>query len=274
VEHDLSRLKALLCSGAPMPPDLYDWAIDNVASVLRINSVSGGTEVMGALVTGSPIHAVRAGEMPCSTLGFAVDVFDDRGASVSGIPGELVVTQPFPSMPLTFWGPDGDQRYKAAYFERFPNVWTHGDLSERTISGGFIVHGRSDNTLKPGGVRLGTAEIYTAIEDIPEIEDCVIVGRPADGDEEIVLCVQLKSDEALDSTLAAKIRSAIRARTSPRHVPAHIYQVSDVPKTLTGKRVEAAVKAIVLGKDTTRFVSLANPESLQDYLRLAESTRY
>lgn len=272
-KHDVSKLKTMLFTGAPMPAGLYDWILENVAK-MRINSISGGTEAMGAFVLGSPIHAVRAGEMSCNSLGIAVDVLDDRGVSVSGSPGELVITQPFPSMPLTFWGPDGDEKYRSAYFETFPNVWTHGDLSERTINGGFVIHGRSDNTLKPGGVRLGSSDIYTAIEELHEIEDCIIVGRPVDGDEEVILCVQLGSGQILSERFAAKIRTTIRTKTSPRHVPACIYQVSDVPKTLTGKRVEAAVKAAILNKDVSKFVSLVNPDSLQQYSKLSQSKYY
>lgn len=264
-EHDLTNLRTMLCSGAPMSSDLYGWSWQNIALDLRINSVSGGTEAMGSLVYGSPLHIVRPGEMPCKTLGIATDVFDDRGASIAGQPGELVVTQPFPSMPLTFWGEDGDRRYKAAYFESFPNVWTHGDLAEQTVRGGFIIHGRSDNTLKPGGVRLGTAEIYTAIEDIPVLEDAVIFGRPMNDDEEIVMCAQLKNGTILTEALAAEIRTTIRSQTSPRHVPGRIFQVSEIPKTLNGKRVEAAAKAAALGKDTSRFASLANRECLDEY---------
>lgn len=270
-EHDLSNLQTLLCSGAPMPSDLYEWAWQNIVLDLRINSVSGGTEAMGSLVTGSPVHVVRAGEMCCKTLGIATDVFDERGASVVGRPGELVVTQPFPSMPLTFWGEDGDRRYKAAYFESFAGLWTHGDLAEQTIRGGFIIHGRSDNTLKPGGVRIGTAEIYTAIEDVSAVEDAVIFGRPMRDDEEIVLCAQLKNGSILTDALAEEIRRTIRAQTSPRHVPGRIFQVSDIPKTLNGKRIEAAAKAAALGKDTSRFASLANRECLGEYETVVQS---
>ena len=273
-QHDLSCLRTMLSTGAPMPADLYEWCLDHISRDLRVNSISGGTEAMGSFVTGSLLHPVRAGEICCKTLGIAVDIFDERGASVSARPGELVVTQPFPSMPLTFWGKDGAQRYKAAYFEQFPEVWTHGDMAEETISGGFLIHGRSDNTLKPGGVRIGTAEIYTAIENIAEIEESVVFGRPVTDDEEIVMCVQLKTGQGLNETLAAQIRGAVRGQTSPRHVPHHIYQVSDVPKTLNGKRVEAAVKAAVLGKDTSRFVSLANRACLEEYAKLAQSVGY
>ncbi|GLC94285.1 acetoacetyl-coenzyme A synthetase [Cupriavidus sp. TA19] len=272
--HDLSRMQTMLSSGAPMPADLYHWSLEHVKRDLRINSVSGGTEAMGSFVHGSPLHAVRAGEMPCATIGIAVDILDDHGVSVAGHSGELVVTQSFPSMPLTFWGDNGDQRYKEAYFERFPGVWTHGDLAERTISGGYLIHGRSDNTLKPGGVRLGTAEIYSAIEGLKELEDAIVFGRPSNGDEEIVLCVQMPAGHQLDAALADELRLAIRSTTSPRHVPGSIYQVSDIPKTLNGKRVEAAVKAAVLGKDTSRFVSLANRECLAEFSGLENLERF
>lgn len=273
-KHNLKNLKTMLSSGSPMPADLYHWALEHISPKLRINSVSGGTEVMGALVYGSPLHTVRAGEISCKSLGIATDIFDERGASVTARSGELVITQPFPSMPLTFWGDGGDERYKSAYFEKYAGIWTHGDLAEQTVNGGYVIHGRSDNTLKPGGVRIGTAEIYAAIEGVKGLEDAIIFGRPNNGDEEIVLCVQLTDNMNLDSVLAGELRSLVRKHTSPRHVPNSIYQVSDIPKTLNGKRIEAAVKAVIQGKDTSRFVSLANRESLLEFQNLSNRDKY
>jgi acetoacetyl-CoA synthetase len=269
-EYDCRALRAMFTSGAPMPAELYDWVHANVSPTLRINSISGGTEVLSAFVCGSPLHAVRAGEMGVKSLGFAVEVYDERGATVVGQPGELVVTQPFPSMPLTFWGPGGDERYKATYFEQFPGVWTHGDLAEQTVSGGFLIHGRSDNTLKPGGVRIGTAEIYTAIEAVAEVSDAVIFGQVENGEEQVILCVQMEAGHELSEALAMKLRTAIRSQTSPRHVPSKVVLVSDVPKTLNGKRNEAAARAAAHGKDTARFVSLANRSCLADYASISE----
>lgn len=223
---------------------------------------------MGGFVTGSPVHEVRAGEISCKILGMAVEVFDERGVSVVGEKGELVITQPFSAMPLTFWGQDGDQRYRSAYFAKFPGVWTHGDLAEITVSGGMLIHGRSDNTLNPGGVRIGTADVYNAIDGVNEIEGSVVFSEPIENDEEIVLCVQLKSYVHLNEILVAKIRKTIRTQNSPRHVPAKIYQVTDIPQTQNGKRNEAAAKAAYLGTDCKRFTSLANPQCLQEYALL------
>lgn len=263
--HDLSPLRNLITTGAPMPPELYYWCRENVSSHTRLTSISGGSEVMGGFVTGSPFHEVRAGEISCKILGIAVDVFDERGVSVVGEKGELVITQPFPSMPLTFWGQDGDQRYHSAYFSKFAGIWTHGDLAEATVSGGFLIHGRSDNTLNPGGVRIGTADIYNALDGVSEIKESVVFAQPVEHDEEIVLCVQLASELNLDDSLAAAIRNAIRTQNSSRHVPARIYEVADIPQTQNGKRNEAAAKAAYLGTDTTRFTSLANPQCLKEY---------
>lgn len=273
-EFDFPALRSMFTSGAPMPAELYEWCQENIQPGLRINSISGGTEAMSAFVTGSPLHVVRAGEICAKSLGIAVEVYDERGAPIVGQPGELVITQPFPSMPLTFWGPGGDQRYKAAYFDGFPGIWTHGDLAEQTVSGGFLIHGRSDNTLKPGGVRIGTAEIYTALEGIEEVVDAVIFGWVENDDEQIVMCVQLEPGASMSKALASKIRTTIRTQTSSRHVPAKVYVVSDVPKTLNGKRNEAAAKAAALGKDTSRFVSLANRACLEDYAAISNNTFY
>lgn len=199
----------------------------------------------------------------------AVDVLDDRGASVLHRKGDLVCTEPFPSMPITFWGEDGDERYRAAYFADRPGIWTHGDLAEQTIEQTMVIYGRTDTTLKPSGVRIGTAEIYRVVEQIPQVKDSVVFGLPVDNDEEIVLCVVIKEGE-LDSALADIIRKELRAQASPRHVPRRIYRVNEVPYTLNGKKVEAAVRSTVLGQPVKNKGSLINPECLEEYAGLLE----
>jgi acetoacetyl-CoA synthetase len=266
--HDLTRLHTLMAGGAPVSPEHFEWAHAEVSESVRFFPVCGGTELMSAFVGGSPLHPVRAGEMSCKHLGMAVDVFDERGVPVVGRKGELVCTEPFPSLPLTFWGIDGDARYRAAYFERFPQVWTHGDLAELTLSGGFVVYGRSDTTLNPGGVRIGTAEIYRPLSCVGAVEAAVVFGRPIRSGEEIVLCVKLSAGMRLDSELAAEIRAVVRSKASPRHVPHAIYQVDDVPFTQNGKVIEAAAKAAATAMDVSRFSSLRNPECLRQFAEL------
>ncbi|MGW4334875.1 acetoacetate--CoA ligase [Rhodococcus koreensis] len=271
VGHDLSCMKTFMATGAPIPDDLWKWVKRSVTSTAQLGSNAGGTEALAAFTSVSPLHRFRAGEQSCKVLGVAVDVVDDNGFSVVGQKGELVITKPFPGMPLTFLGEGGDERYKDAYFATYPNVWRHGDLAEATISGGFVIHGRSDATLNPGGVRIGTAEIYNPLNDIEQIDDAVVVPRKIDGDEEIVLFLKLRHPAALTEPLADTIRSLIRQKCSPRHVPAAIYQVSDIPQTVNGKRNEAAAREAVNGGDTQRFTSLANRECLKEYEDLAHA---
>lgn len=270
--HNLERIHTMLAAGAPVSAEQFEWVHATVSSTARFNPISGGTELMSAFVGGSPLHPVRAGEMSCKCLGMAVEVFDERGVPVVGRKGELVCTEPFPAMPLTFWGDNGDARYRAAYFEHYPNVWTHGDLAEQTISGGIVIYGRSDTTLNPGGVRIGTAEIYRPLADIDVVEAAVVFGRPMKNNEEIVLCVKLANGMRLDEGLAADIRAAVRRKASPRHVPNAIYQVDAVPLTHNGKPVEAAAKAAALAKDLSRFSGLSNPECLGQFSLLAQRT--
>lgn len=268
--HNLERIHTILAAGGPVSAEQFEWVHSHVSRTARFNPISGGTELMSAFVGGSPLHAVRAGEMSCKCLGMAVEVFDERGAPVIGRTGELVCTEPFPAMPLTFWGDHGDENYRAAYFERYPKVWTHGDLAVQTISGGIVIYGRSDTTLNPGGVRIGTAEIYRPLADVGAIEAAVVFGRLVKNDEEIVLCVQLAGGIRLDKELAANIRAVVRRKASPRHVPNAIYQVDAVPLTHNGKPVEAAAKAAAMAKDLSRFTGLKNPECLGQFANLAQ----
>jgi acetoacetyl-CoA synthetase len=221
-------------------------------------------------VLGSPVHPVRRGEITCKGLGMAVDVLDDRGASIVGRKGDLVCTEPFPSAPLTFCGEGGDARYHAAYFEARPDIWTHGDLAEQTIHDTVIIYGRSDTTLKPGGVRIGTAEIYRVLEAQPEIQDSIVFGYPVDGDEEIVLCVVMQDGSRLDEAVIQRIRTAIRQQASPRHVPRRVFQVSEVPYTLNGKKVEGAARSVATGQPVRNVGSILNPDCLAQYAVLVQ----
>ncbi|MET2828648.1 acetoacetate--CoA ligase [Mesorhizobium shangrilense] len=269
--HDLSSLRSLLSAGAPVSLSQFDWVYAQVKPDMIFASISGGTEIIGCFLLGSPIHAVRRGELTVKGLGLAVAVMDERNAQVIGRQGDLVCTEPFPSMPLTFWGKDGDARYHATYFAARPEIWTHGDVAEMTAHGSGIIHGRLDTTLKPGGVRIGTAEIYAACETFAEIEDCLVFGAPVEGDEEIVLCVKLNDGFGLTPELAARIRRAIREGASPRHVPHRIHAVQAVPYTLNGKRVEGAARTTLEGKPVKNMASLANPACLEEYRALDRS---
>jgi acetoacetyl-CoA synthetase len=266
--HNLTGIRNMLAAGAPSSAEQFEWIHANVSATACYCPSSGGTEILSGFVGGSPLHPVKAGEMSCKFLGMAVDVLDARGMSVTGQKGELVCTQPFPSMPLTFWGADGDARYHAAYFEGYPKVWTHGDLAEQTLSGGVIIYGRSDTTLNPGGIRIGTSEIYRPLSAIAAIEAAIVFGRSAKNNEEIVLCVKLSEGRLLDQDLAAHIRTTIRNQASPRHVPHAIYQVHDIPYTHNGKAVEVAAKAAAASLDLSRFSGLSNPECLDEYANL------
>ena len=266
--HDLSTLRALLICGAPTLPHQFDWVYASIKSDMSFASISGGTEILGCFLIGSPLHPVRRGQLAVPALGHAVAVLDERDVPVTGRRGELVCTEPFPSMPLTFWGEGGDRRYRDTYFGARAEVWTHGDVAELTHTGGGYVHGRSDNTLKPGGVRIGISEIYAVCETYPEIDDCVAFGAVHDGDEEVVLCLKPAAGADLGSDLIGRLRAQIRAEASPRHVPARVYVVREVPYTINGKRVEGAARTTVAGGAVKNLGSLANPGCLEEYRTL------
>jgi acetoacetyl-CoA synthetase len=272
--HELGSLRMLISTGSPLAPESFDYVYDSIKKDICLSSISGGTDIMGAFADASPVLPVYRGELQCRSLGMAVEVFDEEGQSVTNQKGELVCTRPFPSMPLGFWNDRGDERYHAAYFARYPNVWTHGDWCELTERGTMRVYGRSDATLNPGGVRIGTAEIYGVVERIDEVEESVAIGQhwPPDNptDTRIVLFVKLRPGYTLDDALEDRIRHEIRRHASPRHVPARIVQVSDIPRTKNGKVVELAVKAAVHGMPITNEDSLANPEALELFKDLQE----
>jgi len=272
--HDLSALRMLVSTGSPLSAEGYDFVYSSVKKDVCLASVSGGTDIMGAFADASMVLPVYRGEMQCRSFGMAVEVFDPDGNSLVGEKGELVCTKPFPSMPLGFWNDKGGERYHAAYFDKYPNVWCHGDWSELTARGTMIVYGRSDATLNPGGVRIGTAEIYRVIERIDEVEDSVAIGQlwPPEQptDTRVVLFVKLRSNQVLEANLVDRIKHEIRRHATPRHVPAKIVQVDDIPRTKNGKVVELAVKAVVHNMPVANSDALANPEALELFKDLAE----
>jgi acetoacetyl-CoA synthetase len=274
--HDLAPLRMILSTGSPLAPEGFDYVYEAVKPDVCLSSISGGTDIMGAFAEANAVLPVYRGELQCRGLGMAVEVYDEHGSSVVNQKGELVCTRPFPSMPLGFWNDRGGERYRAAYFSRYPNVWTHGDWCELTDRGTMLVYGRSDATLNPGGVRIGTAEIYRVVERIDEVEEAVAIGQlwpPEEPtDTRVVLFVKLRPGLALEDHLEERIRFEIRRHASPRHVPARIVQVSDIPRTKNGKVVELAVKAVVHGMPVANTDALANPEALELFRNLPELT--
>jgi len=268
--HDLSALRTIASTGSPLAPESFDYVYDAIKSDVHLASISGGTDIVSCFVGGDPTLPVWRSEIQAPGLGMAVDVWNDDGRPVRGAKGELVCTRPFVSMPVGFWNDPDGAKYRAAYFERFPNVWHHGDFAEWTAHGGIIIHGRSDATLNPGGVRIGTAEIYAQVEQIPEVLESICIGQDWDGDVRVVLFVRLKPGAVLDDALRETIRRKVRTGASPRHVPAKIVQVADIPRTRSGKITELAVRDVVHGRDVKNVEALANPEALALYRDLPE----
>ncbi|GBE22794.1 acetyl-coenzyme A synthetase [bacterium BMS3Bbin01] len=265
---DLSAVRWLGSTGMPLNPDQFDWVYANVKDDVQLASISGGTDIIGCFALGVPILPVRRGQLQARALGMAVESWDEEGKPHIGRKGELVCTRPFPSMPVSFWkDPDG-KRYRSAYFEKYPGVWTHGDFIEIRPQGGVIIYGRSDTTLNPSGVRIGTAEIYRAVEPMPEIDDSIVVGHQTSDNVEVVLCVKLADGVTLDDVLERAIRDRIRSETSPRHVPRYIFAVDAIPYTISGKKVEKAVRSALARQPVTNKDALVNPESLEQYEHL------
>ncbi len=264
--HELSRLRAILSTGSPLMPESFDWVYGAVKHDLHLASISGGTDIVSCFVLGCPVLPVYRGEIQCRGLGMKVEVFDDGGNSVVGEPGELVCTAPFPAMPVGFWNDSDGARYSAAYFERFPGVWHHGDWMQLTDHDGAVIYGRSDATLNPGGVRIGTAEIYRQVEQLEEVEESIVVGQDTgDGDQRVVLFVKLREGVELTDSLLSSIRKRIRDNATPRHVPAVIAQVTDIPRTRSGKISEIAVRDVLHGRPVKNTEALANPEALAQF---------
>lgn len=268
--HDLSALKTLTSTGSPLAPADFAYVYEAIKPDLHLASISGGTDIVSCFVLGDPTAPVYRGEIQCAGLGMAVEVWSDEGQPVTGERGELVCTRPFPSMPVMFWNDPEGAKYHAAYFDRFPNIWCHGDFAEWTVHGGLIIHGRSDATLNPQGVRIGTAEIYAQAEQVPEIVEAIAIGQEWDNDVRVVLFVRLKPGAVLDEALEKRIRTQIRTGASPRHVPAKIVAVTDIPRTRSGKITELAVREVVHGRPVKNTEALANPECLDLYRDLPQ----
>jgi acetoacetyl-CoA synthetase len=268
--HDLSALRAIFSTGSPLAPESFDYVYRDWKADVQLASISGGTDIVSCFVLGNPLGPVWRGEIQCAGLGMAVDVVDEQAQPVAGVKGELVCTRPFPSMPVGFWNDPDGAKYRAAYFERFAGLWCHGDFAEKTPHGGFVIYGRSDATLNPGGVRIGTAEIYRQVEQLAEVLESVVIGQDFDNDVRVVLFVKLREGLTLDDALAKRIKEQIRANTTPRHVPAKVLQVADIPRTKSGKIVELAVREVVHGRPVKNSEALANPEALELFRNRSE----
>ena len=268
--HDLTALRAMLSTGSPLAPLGFDWAYQHVKPDLHLASISGGTDIIGCFMGGNPIGPVWRGEIQVPILGMDTQVFDDEGKRVVGQQGELVCTQAFPSMPIYFWNDEDGSRYRAAYFDTYPNIWRHGDWVEETEHGGFVIYGRSDATLNPGGVRIGTAEIYRQVEQLDDVLEALVIGQHWDSDTRVVLFVRLRDGVMLDDALTDRIKRQIRENASPRHVPAKVLQVADIPRTVNGKITELAVADVVHGRPVKNKEALANPEALDAFRDLPE----
>jgi acetoacetyl-CoA synthetase len=263
--HRLDSVETVTSTGSPLVPEGFDYVYRAIKKDVLLSSISGGTDIASCFVLGNPTAPVYRGEIQCRGFGMNVQVFDDDGKPVIGAKGELVCTAPFPSMPIYFWNDPDGAKYRAGYFERFPDTWCHGDYMELTPRGTAIIYGRSDATLNPGGVRIGTAEIYRQVEQLDEVVEGLVIGQDWDNDVRVVLFVRLREGLALDDALAKKIKDRIRLNTTPRHVPAKIVQVADIPRTKSGKIVELAVRNVVHGNPVKNLEALANPEALEQF---------
>jgi len=267
--HDLSAMRLMTSTGSPLAPESFEYVYRSIKEDVHLASISGGTDIVACFVGADPTGPVWKGEIQAPCLGMDVDVRSEEGRPLPRGRGELVCLKPFPSMPVMFWNDADGKKYRAAYFERFPGVWHHGDFAERTVHGGFIIHGRSDATLNPQGVRIGTAEIYAQVEQIPEVVESIAIGQEWEGDVRIVLFVRLRDGVALDAALIERIKRQIREGASPRHVPARIVAVADIPRTRSGKITEIAVREVVHGRAVKNTEALANPEALELYKDLS-----
>lgn len=268
--HSLKTVRAMASTGSPLADSSFDWVYEAVKSDMQLASISGGTDICSCFVLGNPMDPVWRGEIQGAGLGLAVATLDDDGQPMARGKGELACVKAFPAMPIGFWNDPDGAKYHAAYFDRFPNVWVHGDFAEWTEHGGMIIHGRSDATLNPGGVRIGTAEIYAQVEKMEEIVEALCIGQDHDGDVRVVLFVRMKDGASLDEELVRKVKARIREGASPRHVPAKVIAVADIPRTKSGKIVELAVREVVHGRPVKNKEALANPEALELYADLEE----
>jgi len=269
-QYDLAPLRAVLSTGSPLSVEGFEFIYQHLKSDLQLASISGGTDLNGCFALGNPMDSVYAGELQCRGLAMDVQAFDSEGRSVINQQGELVCCKPFPSMPIYFWDDPEGKKYFGAYFGVYPNVWRHGDFIEINERGGIVIYGRSDATLNPGGVRIGTSEIYSIVALMPEIVDSVVIGQNWKNDVRVILFVQLPEGETLSEALRQKIRENIRTLASPRHVPAKIIAVPGIPYTLNMKKVEMAVKKVIEGKPVLNKDALSNPDILDVYASIKE----
>ena len=270
-QHSLHSLRTLMSTGSPLSEELFQWVYQNVKSNLQLASIAGGTDLIGCFVLGNPNLPVYEGEIQCKALGMDAHAYNEQGESVVAEKGELVCKIPFPSMPIYFWNDPNGEKYHNAYFASFAGIWTHGDFIEITLRGGALIHGRSDTTLNPGGVRIGTAEIYRQVEAMPEVLDSIVVGQKWENDVRIVLFVVLRSALTLDAELREKIKTTIRVGTTFRHVPALIHQVADIPRTISGKKVEKVVRQVLEDEAILNKSALENPDSLKAFSAFRDS---
>ena len=268
--HQLASLKAILSTGSPLSHESFQYVYRDIKADLCLSSISGGTDILSCFVLGNPTLPVWEGQIQCRGLGMAVEIWDEQGRSVTEQKGELVFVKPFPSAPIYFWNDPENKKYLSAYFQTYANIWAHGDYGEITAQNGVIIHGRSDAVLNPGGVRIGTAEIYRQVEKLDEVVDSICIGQDWDDDVRVVLFVVLRQGLSLDDKLIGKIRSNIRSETTPRHVPAKVIAVTDIPRTISGKIVELAVRKVVHGQAVNNMDALANPEALELFKDLPE----
>jgi len=269
-EGDIPNVRAILSTGSPLSIENFEYIYRDVKKDIVLSSIAGGTDIISCFALGNPILPVYAGELQCSGLGMAVAAYDDDGDPIVEKQGELVCTRPFPSMPIYFWNDPEDRKYREAYFETYPNVWHHGDYILVTSRGGVIMYGRSDATLNPGGVRIGTAEIYRVVENIPEIEDSLVVGQDWDNDVRVILFLKMKEGQEMTEELVNMVKKTIRSSTTPRHVPAKVIQIADIPYTINGKKVELAVRKAIHGQEVKNKDALGNPEAVDLYRDLEE----
>jgi acetoacetyl-CoA synthetase len=268
--HDLDDLKAILSTGSPLLPESFDYVYRDIKADVQLSSISGGTDIVSCFALGNPLLPVYKGELQCRGLGMKVEIRSDDGQVVTDQTGELTCSQPFPCMPVQFWNDPDGAKYRAAYFETHPGIWSHGDYARLTPNGGLMIFGRSDATLNPGGVRIGTAEIYRQVEKLDEVIESICVGQDFDGDVRVILFVRMREGIELDDELRDRIRQTIRANTTPRHVPAKIIAVPDIPRTVSGKITELAVRDVIHGREVKNTSALANPEALEHYRNLDE----
>jgi acetoacetyl-CoA synthetase len=269
-EFDLASVRTILSTGSPLAPESFDFVYTAIKSDVLLGSIAGGTDLLGCFAAANPLLPVRRGELQCRALGMAVEIFDENGKALVEEKGELVCSKPFPSAPVCFWNDPDGARYRAAYFERFPGVWAHGDFAELKKSGGMVIHGRSDAVLNPGGVRIGTAEIYRQVEKLDEVVESIAIGQQWEDDVRVVLFVVLRPGIELNDELRNRVRKVIREGATPRHVPAKIIAVADIPRTKSGKLVELAVRSVVHGEAICNIEALANPDDLAHFRNIAE----